>query len=431
MSAKNTRNSSSISFKTPFCYEKYKKYKNQTAEAVTKHKIFTIVGEHPKLREALLKRNWIEKVYENQLQALRKLSQHTLLNDASYGNNHERLVLTKMLENSKPNFIWQPTKLKEKLENCCLKNRIRKRSNYNFCSKDGLSRCSENSYWSFIENVSEMNCPRSFPLTSLEELNHFIWEFRLTGCLSLLNFVNSSNDLFSKDGKISVRIIEKALNFIERKLSDISDNSIKIEWDEFFENLELLIKNSEKFNQSLDPQMSRIQKLLEKSLEKWPNRKSDGFLNIWILKPSNGRTGYGIKIFNDLKSILKEFSNNSKKLKYVIQKYIERPLLIFKTKFDIRQFFLVTLDDKSLTIWMYKDCYLKFSSQEFSLTNFERSIHLTNFAVQKNYKNGERSERLPNENMWSLGEFQKYLKEIGVDEDVWFKRIYEGMKRNM
>lgn len=432
MSPKNARNSSSISFKTPFCYEKYKKYKNQITEAAKSNKIFTIVGEHPKLREALLKRNWVEKVFENQLRTLRKLSQHALLNDANYGNNHERLVLTKMLENFSPNFIWQPNKLKEKQANCCLKNRIKKGSNYNFCSKDGLSRCSENSYWSFIENISEMNCPRCFPLTSVEEKNHFIWEFRMTGCLCLLNFINSSEEsLFSKDGNISVSIIEKALSFIERKLSDISDNSIQIDWDNFFQNLELLIKNSGKFNQTLDQHMIKIKKLLERTLENWPNRRSDGFLNIWILKPSHGRTGCGIKIFNDLKSILKEFSNNSKKLKFVIQKYIEKPLLIFKTKFDIRQFFLVTLDDKSLTIWMYKDCYLKFSSQEFSLTNFERSIHLTNYAVQKNYKNGERSERLPTENMWSLSEFQNYLKEIGVNEDVWLKRIYEGMKKNV
>lgn len=51
---------------------------------------------------------------------------------------------------------------------------------------------------------------------------------------------------------------------------------------------------------------------------------------------------------------------------------------------------------------MYKESYLRFSSQEYDLDNFHESVHLTNHAVQKRYSNGkQRDERLPRENMVS------------------------------
>ena len=82
--------------------------------------------------------------------------------------------------------------------------------------------------------------------------------------------------------------------------------------------------------------------------------------------------------------------NGANKIKhntFIIQKYIERPLLIFKRKFDIRVWVLLNSDHE---LFFFKEGYLRTSSTEFGidLQNIDDAfIHLTNDAVQKNAVN--------------------------------------------
>lgn len=61
--------------------------------------------------------------------------------------------------------------------------------------------------------------------------------------------------------------------------------------------------------------------------------------------------------------------------------------------------------------YVFRESYLRFSSQIFSLSNYHESVHLTNNAVQTKYKNnGSRDKALPDENMWDCHTFKAYLR---------------------
>merc|ERR1711862_452207 len=100
----------------------------------------------------------------------------------------------------------------------------------------------------------------------------------------------------------------------------------------------------------------------------------DGYRNVWIVKPGAKSRGRGIHCADHLDKIMANLDSDDP---VVVQKYIERPLLVYNTKFFIRQWFLVT-DWNPLTIWLYKDSYLRFCSREYTLDNFHEAVHLSN-----------------------------------------------------
>jgi hypothetical protein len=66
---------------------------------------------------------------------------------------------------------------------------------------------------------------------------------------------------------------------------------------------------------------------------------------------------------------------------FIIQKYIERPLLIHKRKFDIRVWVLLTHEHD---LYFFPEGYLRTSGSEFNidLNNVDDAfVHLTNNAV--------------------------------------------------
>lgn len=155
--------------------------------------------------------------------------------------------------------------------------------------------------------------------------------------------------------------------------------------------------------------------------------------NIWIIKPADFNRGRGIKIFNTLeafRNIIAECvsdihnKRDAQESVYIIQKYIESPLLINNRKFDIRVWVLVT---HKLGCYFYKEGYIRTSSEQYSLEDALLSnqyIHLTNNAIQKESSLYEKYEL---GNQLSFQSFEEYLK-LHYPGKVSLSSLIEDMK---
>ncbi|EAR91279.1 tubulin-tyrosine ligase family protein (macronuclear) [Tetrahymena thermophila SB210] len=101
---------------------------------------------------------------------------------------------------------------------------------------------------------------------------------------------------------------------------------------------------------------------------------------------------------------------------FVIQKYIERPLLINQRKFDIRVWVLVT---QNMDVLIFKQGYLRMSSEVYDITDLQNPfIHLTNNAVQQHSKNYGKFE---NGNQMSFEDFQIFLDKTFPSKNISLK----------
>ena len=136
--------------------------------------------------------------------------------------------------------------------------------------------------------------------------------------------------------------------------------------------------------------------------------------NLWLLKPTNGSGGEGISIASEIEELERDLGNaKSSTHGFIVQKYLEDPLLYDGRKFDLRVWAVVASDPGSqagLRIYAYREGYARTSSEAFSLptrgsrgggggggggttpaeeaeATHERLVHLTNYCMQVHGEN--------------------------------------------
>ncbi|XP_011915433.1 PREDICTED: tubulin monoglycylase TTLL3 isoform X7 [Cercocebus atys] len=381
-------------------------------------------------------------------------------------------LMSRMVQNETPYFIW--TTRRDVLD-CRFLSKDQMINHYaragSFTTKVGLCLNLRNLPW-FDEVDANSFFPRCYRLGAEDDKKAFIEDFWLTAARNVLKLVvksewksypiqaveeEASGDKQRKKQEknpvlVSPEFVDEALCACEEYLSNLAHMDIDKDleaplyltpegWSLFLQRYYQVVQSSPaqvpSFPHSegaelrhLDTQVQRCEDILQQLRAVVPQIDMEGDRNIWIVKPGAKSRGRGIICMDHLEEMLKLVNGNPmvmKDGKWVVQKYIERPLLIFGTKFDLRQWFLVT-DWNPLTVWFYRDSYIRFSTQPFSLKNLDNSVHLCNNSIQKHLENScHRHPLLPPDNMWSSQRFQAHLQEMGAP-NAWSTIIVPGMK---
>ncbi|XP_061200018.1 tubulin tyrosine ligase 3-like [Neopsephotus bourkii] len=294
--------------------------------------------------------------------------------------------------------------------------------------------------------------PRCYRLGDEDERQAFIEDFRLTAARSLLKLAVERPGIMpgvmESPGNRSAgpaspsphELLEKALQVCRMQLdrlehADIDSGSpvlhfTDVNWDCFLHEYYRVVNEQVRLESNIH-QQEECRALLQKLQVRLPQLHMEGVHNLWIIKPGDMSRGRGITCSARLEEVLelpgKHPAPSLKPRQWVAQKYVERPLLIFGTKIDLRQWILVT-DWNPLTIWFYRDSYVRFCSQPFSLHHLHASRHLCNVSVQKQWRHaGDRHPKLPCDLIWSSHQFQLHLQQVGHRE-AWENMIVPGMK---
>lgn len=116
----------------------------------------------------------------------------------------------------------------------------------------------------------------------------------------------------------------------------------------------------------------------------------------------------------------------------MIQRYVEKPLLLQGRKFDMRAYCLVARSEPK-HLWFFRPGYCKVALTEYTPEDLEsRFAHLTNACVQKTHP--EYREHHRGKHIWSEEEAEAELVRSGKwtkEQGPFWPQIHEHMKRSL
>lgn len=136
-----------------------------------------------------------------------------------------------------------------------------------------------------------------------------------------------------------------------------------------------------------------------------------------IIKPPASARGRGISIVNKIEDVTTEEP-------VIAQHYIEKPLLVHGSKFDLRIYVYVS-NLNPLLIYIYTNGLVRFASVPYdSESSYDNQfMHLTNFSINKMAKKNGVDTSI-SELKWPLSKFWEFVEAQGRDP----KELWDGIK---
>ncbi|CAD8109961.1 unnamed protein product [Paramecium primaurelia] len=356
--------------------------------------------DQPKLTQSVILGKEVRSSDQNKVVQLPTLLQHNYIYFLGTGNNHQvvQRVLSKRNEwistnnknDSLINFRWQQTQKGYQYDKLLPGNKVKQVVNH----------------FEFHQEISQKS-------NLFRNLSQYCEENQL----DILSFVPLTFVLDFTNEKADVYLLQ-FLQYYENN----APQSIKLHDTQ---NKFYIIRRQ------LNTYMQLTDKIIQITKSKIPSTFY-GHEYLWILKPTQYNRGRGIHVIKDLDQmthLIDQYISGKQQMKdgqiikskqFVIQKYLEKPLLINNRKFDIRVWGLLNQD---LEFFFFEQGYIRMASEEYTTKNvLNQYVHLTNNAIQKYSPN---YGKLEDGNQLSFDQAAIYFKNKGD----FYKQIVENIKQ--